>query len=825
MCIDPVTAGMKNGLIYILLCILPAQGMAQEMAIVYGRVAGEDGNPVFPASISVPDYPYGTLTDTTGSFELRVPAGEDITLLISFLGYKRSQIPLRLRPGQRREISVQLEREARALGEVTVRDQGERFSTLSRIEMKSLDMLPNVSGNIETILLTLPGVTSRNELSSQYSVRGGNFDENLVYVNGIEVHRPFLIRSGRQEGLSFVNADMVSSINFSAGGFEALYGDKMSSVLDITYRRPAETGGSLNLSMLGGSLHFEGSSAGQRFTHTSGLRYKTSQYLLKSLETKGEYQPDFLDFQTFMTYRPNTDWELSFLGNIAGNRFRFIPDTRNTDFGTFRSPLNLVIYYEGQERDWFGTYTGAFTVHYISGENLSLKFTGSGFHSVEQEYYDIQGLYSINELDNQVNSETYGDSILNIGIGSMLNHARNDLSAYVYSLSHTGTFVEGRNNLKWGFNWQLEKIEDQISEWEKIDSSGYSVPYDGNSIRLYNVVKSGNLLSSNRLNAFVQNTYSHLAGSALFHVNLGVRAAYWDMNGQFLLSPRLNLSMRPGWDRDIVLRLAAGYYFQPPFYREMRYPDGSLNTKVRAQESMHFIVGGDYIFAAWDRPFKFTTELYYKHLDKLIPYKTDNVRLEYAAENMAAGYAVGLDMKIHGEFVPGAESWASLSLMKAEEDIKGDFYYDENGHRMDPGFYPRPTDQRLTVGVFFQDYFPNNPDYKVHLNLVYGSGLPFSSPDPDRYDLVFRMPAYKRVDIGFSKILKREDSQLKDNNPFRFFRDSWISAEIFNLLGVRNTISYLWVKTVSNQDDVQGRFAVPNYLTGRRFNIRLSIKF
>ncbi len=808
-----------------LLLFLPFQAMSQETALVFGRISTVDGSPIFPASIAIPGTPHGTVTDENGYFELEVPAGVDLTLIVSFLGYRQAEVPLYLKPGERREINRTLEVMAQDLDEVTIHEQYDRNTTLTRIDIKTLDMLPNVTGGIEGILYTLPGVSSRDELSSQYSVRGGNFDENLVYVNNIEIHRPFLIRSSQQEGMSFINPDLVSSIKFSAGGFEAGYGDKMSSVLDITYRKPYEFAGSASMSLLGGSLHLEGTSRDRRFTYLTGFRYRTTQYLLSSLETKGEYNPNFLDFQTLLTYRIARKWELSFLGNIANNRFHFIPETRRTDFGTWNVPLNLVIYYEGQERDRFDAYTGALTLHFKPAEEVSLKLIASAFSSIEQEKYDILGEYWINELDNRLGSESYGDSILNIGVGGMHDHARNDLKAFVYSLSHLGSHSLGRNILEWGARWQHERIHDRISEWEMIDSAGYSVPYSGTDIRLFRSVKSRNHLFSNRLNAFVQNTYTFERDSLRFFLNAGLRGTYWDMNGEFLLSPRLTFSIKPNWKRDVVFRLATGYYYQPPFYRELRYPDGTLNKSVGAQKSIHVVLGGDLVFRAWDRPFKFSTEVYYKHMSNLIPYKYDNVRIQYAAENLARGYAVGLDMKIHGEFVPGATSWASLSLMRTQEDIIGDFYYDENGLREEPGYYPRPTDQRVMVGVYFQDYFPRNPDYKVHLNVLFGTGLPFSSPDVERYDQVFRMPSYKRVDIGFSKVLKREGSMLKEGNPFRHFRSIWISAEIFNLLGVNNTASYIWIKTVSSQAYAPEAFAVPNYLTGRRFNLKLTFRF
>jgi len=811
--------------LYILFLFLPALAQSQETAQVYGRIINASESPIFPASVAIPGTVYGTVTDESGLYELEVPAGEDITLIISFLGYMQEKVSLNLEPGQRMEINHELIKTSQDLNEVTVREQYDRNTTITRIDIKTLDMLPNVSGNIESILSTLPGVSTRSELSSQYSVRGGNFDENLVYVNEIEIHRPFLIRSSQQEGMSFINPDLVSSIKFSAGGFEVSYGDKMSSVLDIVYRKPSEFAGSASISLLGGSVHLEGSSKNRRFTHISGFRYRTTRYLLSSLETTGEYNPNFLDFQTLLSYRLDPKWEISFLGNIANNSFHFIPETRRTDFGTYKNPLNLVIYYEGQEKDKFDAYTGALTLQFKPANEVSLKLIGSVFSSIEHENYDIQGEYLINELDNRIDSETYGDSILNIGIGAMQNHARNDLNAYVYSFSHIGTHSRGNNTLKWGVKWRHERIHDRISEWEMIDSAGYSIPYSPMEVLLFDVVKSRNNLFSNRLNSFVQNTYSFEKNSISYFLNAGVRATYWDMNGEILVSPRATFSIKPDWERDMIFRFSTGYYVQPPFYKELRYPDGTLNTSIKAQRSVHFVLGGDYVFTAWDRPFKFTTEIYYKHLDNLIPYKLENVRIQYAAENLARGYAMGLEMKIHGEFVPGTASWASLSLMKTEEDILGDFYYDDAGNRVEPGYYPRPTDQRVMVGVFFRDYFPNNPDYKVHLNLVYGSGLPFSPPDIERYDVVFRMPSYKRVDLGFSKVIKRKESTLKERNPFRHFRSIWISAEVFNLLGVRNTASYLWVKTVSSQVDAPGAFAVPNYLTGRRFNVKLTARF
>ena len=601
-----------------------------------------------------------------------------------------------------------------------------------------------------------------------------------------------------------------------------MYGDKMASVLDIAYRRPVRFGGTLSASLLGGSVHLEGISENQRFTHTSGFRYKTSQYLLKSLETKGEYMPKFLDFQTYLTYRISSRFDITFLGNVANNRYKFIPETRNTDFGTFHNPLNLVIFYDGQEMDRFNTYMGAITTHFRPDENLSLKFILSVYSSIEEEKFDIQGQYLINELDNRIGSETYGDSILNIGIGTFLNHARNNLDAFVYAFSHIGYYSYGNSNVKWGVQWQVENINDKLSEWEMIDSSGYSIPYSDTEVLLSGTTKSVNHLLNNRITSYIQNTQSFSNIYATYFLNTGIRLNYWDFNNQFLLSPRIIFSIKPYWNQDMIFRISTGYYHQPPFYKELRYLDGNINPDIRAQKSIHFVLGGDWIFSAWNRPFKFSSEIYYKRLKDLIPYKLDNVRIQYMGENRARGYAAGIEFKLHGEFVPGAESWASLGLMKTEEDIADDYIYREN---REPGYYPRPMDQRLNFGLFFQDYFPQRPDYKVHLNVLYGTGLPFSPPDNERYDLVFRMPPYKRVDIGLSKSLKQADRALSERNPFRFFHSIWLNAEIFNLLGVNNTISYLWVKTVFNQENMPGEFAVPNYLTSRRFNVRVTAKF
>ncbi len=810
----------------LLLSLFSLNGHAQSE--VSGTVSDDKGDPVFLANVAVKGTKTGTMTDRDGDYHLTIPSGQAITLVFSCIGYQTTSMEVKV-DAPEKKLDVVLKTDVREFDEVSVSARQERATTLRTIDLKSFNLVPTATGSIESIIKTLPGVSSNNELSNQYSVRGGNFDENLVYVNDIEIYRPFLVRSGQQEGLSFINSDLVSSIRFSAGGFDARFGDKMSSVLDITYRTPQKFGGSVAMSLLGGSAHLEGISKNHKLTFLGGFRYKTTSYLLKSLETKGEYKPRFSDFQGLLTYKLSAKLDLSVLGNVAVNQYRFIPETRTTEFGTSRQPYNLVIYFDGNEVDRFDTYFGATSLTYKPSRDVKLKFIGSAFSTIESERFDILGQYLINELDNTVGSKTYGDSILNIGVGTFLNHARNFLNAYVYSASHIGEYNGLRHKVKWGTKFEYDRIFDQLSEWQYIDSAGFSMPNLGDSVRVWDLIKANNHINNSKLSGFVQDTWGFKGNSNEYYITAGARATYLWLNGQFLFSPRASFSMKPAWDHDIMFHLSSGVYYQPPFYKEMREPSGRVNTALKAQESIHFVLGGDYIFSAWERPFKFTSELYYKYLDHLVPYKIDNVRIRYAGQNLAKGYATGIDFKLNGEFVRGAESWVSLSFMRTREDIRNDSYLqvDDNGDRkvIYPGYYPRPTDQLVNFGLYFQDYFPNNPDIKVHLNFLYGSRLPYSSPSRDRYDQVYRLPPYRRVDIGFSKVLKKEGTELSAGNPLRFLKDAWISAEILNLFGINNTVSYLWVQTVSNQDNEASVFGVPNYLTSRLFNVKLMAKF
>ncbi len=798
---------------------------SQEHALIKGKLTDENNNPLFSASIGLEQIPVGTVSDDRGSFELQVPAGKRITVVFSYLGYKEERLPLNLQPGEIYEINLKLTPYSEKIDDVVVYSQSERANTLVRIDIKSIDHIPNTSGGFESVLKTLPGVSSGNELSSQYSVRGGNFDENLVYVNDIEVYRPFLVRASQQEGLSFINSDMISSIQFSAGGFDAQYGDKMSSVLDIKYHRPTEFGATTTMSLLGASAHVEGISQNNRFTHNSGIRYKTNQYLLGTLDTEGDYKPTFLDIQTFLTYDITKEFEISLLGNYSLNKFKLIPEVRRTDFGTYQQALSLEIEYDGQEIDQFDNYMGAVSFNYNPRENLSLKLIGSAFSSMENVSYDIQGQYWLNQLDNTIGSETQGDSILNIGVGTYLEHARNTLDARILSLAHKGNWFYGKNNFKWGIKYQAETISDRLNEWDYVDSADYSLPYSNSELLLYSSSHTENDQLSSRISAYFQNTFNiSLNGSDMF-LTLGLRSHYWDYNKQLLISPRGTIFLNPNWVPDITFHFATGYYYQPPFYKELRDPEGNIYDDIKAQKSIHYVIGSNYNFKAWDRPFVFTTELYYKYLYNLIPYKIENVRIQYLPDFFARGYSTGIEFKINGEFVRGIESWASLSIMRTKEDVYKDYYIKRDGTVVVPGYYRRPTDQLINFSLYFQDYLPNNPDYKVHLTLMFGSGLPYESPDYDRPSEIYSLGQYKRVDIGFSKAINRDIANDSPPGVLGRFKDLWVSAEILNLFGVENRASFDWIRTVNNQAGQPNVFAVPNNLTGRRFNVRLTAKF
>ena len=814
---------MKRILFIVLFLLLQLSLISQT---IEGKITDFNLNPLAAVNISIINQSGGLISDKDGFYKVNIKANRSYVIAFSFIGYKTEKIRVpMLKKGQKYTLNISLEESNTLLDDIIVKDQKSRKNNLSRIKTKHVEVIPGSGGGIESVLKTLPGVSSANELSSQYSVRGGNFDENLVYVNGIEVYRPFLIHSGQQEGLSFVNTDLVGSILFSAGGFSAKYGDKMSSVLDIKYKQPKKIASSLSLSLLGGSAHLEGISKNRRLSYLLGFRHKSNQYLLSSLDTEAEYVPRFSDLQTYLNYKINTNWDISLLTNISKNQYQMIPQDRNTDFGTFNEALRLTVFFEGQELDKYETYFGALSTRFNPNTKVQLELTGSAFQTFEQENFDILGEYWLYQLDNNLGSDNFGDVAFDRGVGKYINHARNSLDARVINFSHKGNYNDKDISLVWGLKFQNEDINDRISEWTLIDSAGFTLPHPYDSIGstsnsnqqvlMNEILKTDINISSTRQSGYLE--YSQDLNN--FSLNAGTRSSYWSYNEELLVSPRVSLAYAPNWEKDVVFRLASGIYYQSPFYKELRYPDGRLNNNIESQKSTHYVIGSDYLFYKWGRPFKWITELYYKKLDNLIPYKVDNVRIQYLAENNSRGYATGVDFKINGEFVSGVESWASLSIMQTEEDIIGDSYIDENGNTVEPGYIPRPTDQRVNFSLFFQDYIPGNLNYKMHLNMIYGSGLPFGPPKSEKYEDILRIPDYRRVDIGFSAILKSENKRSRVNF-MNVFNSAWLSVEVFNLLDINNTISYLWVS------DIGGRqYAVPNYLTRRQVNLKLILRF
>ncbi len=821
----------------------------KEWATIKGKIKDDRNKSLELVNISMMGIAGGTISDKYGTFELKVPAGKKIKVVFSFVGYESQEYDILLTPGEIKIIEPVMPESAEMLPDIIIQDERLRNTNLQRIDPKEVDVIPSITGSIESLIKTLPGVASNNELSSQYSVRGGNFDENLVYVDDIEIYRPFLIRSGQQEGMSFLNSDLTSSILFSAGGFDSKYGDKMSSVLDIKYKRPLEFAGSVSASLLGATAHLEGITKDQRFSYLFGVRYKTNQYVLNAMETKGDYQPEFFDIQTLFRYKLNEKLELSFLGNFANNKFQLVPETRETNFGTINEAKRLTIYFDGKEVDKYITYLGALKLSYKPTKELQLSFITSGFNSNESETFDIQGQYWIGRVETGLGQSDFGEVTSTDGVGTFLNHARNYLNATVLTAEHRGSWESGINFTTWGIKYQNEIIADQLHEWELIDSAGFTLPRPADEIANPNpavtplnmpfFAKSHANLNTNRYSSFIQNTWNLGNEKREFVITGGVRAQYWDFNNEFLLSPRASLSYHPTWKNDLLFRFSAGYYYQPPFYKELRDFYGNIVEDQKAQKSIHLVSGMDWNLTIWGRPFKFITEVYYKFLDDLIPYEVDNVRIRYYANQRSKGYATGIDMKINGEFVPGIESWASMSIMKTEEDIYGDYYYNYynadgeltgtgpepnpeavNNQKVEPGYIPRPTDQRFRFSLFFQDYLPMNSTYKMHLALYFGSSLPFGPPKSAPYQHTFRMPSYRRVDIGFSKQLIGQHTRFNASNPLGKINSMWLSLEVFNLLQVNNTISYIWVTDVSGR-----QYAVPNYLTPRQLNLKLVVKF
>ncbi len=781
-------------ILFLVLMLNPA--VAQNIVQISGKVVDQNNKPLELVSVAVKNSTLGTTTDFQGCFELESIVQDSLVLMFSSLGYETEEYVINSE--NKFPLRITLLSAALQIETVTIEENRLSDLTMNRLSPMSAKGIAGASGNgVQDLLVTLPGVSSTNEMSSQYSVRGGNFDENLVYVNGVEIYRPLLVRSGQQEGLSFINPALVSNIAFSSGGYDAQYGDKMSSVLDIKYRVPTEFAASAEISLLGASAHLESVSKNQKFTQLHGLRYKSSAYLFNTLDTDAEYNPIYVDYQTLLSYKFNDNLSLSFLGNYSFNRYTFTPKTRETVFGAYNNAQKLKIYFDGWENDLFQSLTAAFTLKYSPSSKSNYHLTATAYKTDENENFDISGEYWLED------TKPVGDSGIEaekeIAVAGYMEHARNELDINVNTLTIGGTHnsENERHLISWGNTFQLENINDNINEWTLRDSSGYSQSPAKEALELYEYYNSNNNILAFRTHGYLQDRYL----KNYLSVTYGLRYSYWSFNNEFTLSPRASVAYT--LDKRNYFRFSTGLYSQTPFYKEIRNRDGKLNREIKAQKSIHLVLGYDHFFTMWNRPFKYTAEAYYKYMSDLIPYDVDNMRIEYYGANMAKGYAVGIENRIYGEFVPGVDSWLGLTIMKTSEKLDGT---DE--------FIPRPTDQRYNFTMFFQDYLPRNNNYKAHLRMIFGGGLPFWAPNEYKSSDLLRSKAYQRVDLGLSRQFTNDKMQRG------VLKRIWIDIEVLNLFGIYNVNSYFWVSGINNKE-----YAVPNYLTGRRFNLKISAYF
>ena len=818
---------IKTNLIKLLTFLLPLFALAQT-ASVNGVILSEGEFPI--QAVNIKTETTGTSTNENGFYKLTVPSNTDVTIVYSHVSHKNVTVTVNLKNGEVFEFNPILKTDVDQIETIVINGRKRKdVQGIITIDPKTLTKIPGAQAGVENLLKTLPGVSGNNELSTQYSVRGGNFDENLVYVNGIEVYRPFLVRSGQQEGLSFINSDLVQNVDFSAGGFQAKYGDKLSSVLDITYKRPRDFEVVADLSLLGGSVAIGTASKDSKFTSITGLRYRDNSLLVNAKETETNFNPVFVDAQTYLTYRISDKLELSFLGNASLNRYNYQPQTRQTNFGTLDNPLALLVFYQGQERDSYQTLFGALQADFQLNENVNLGLVASTYHTTEEEHFDILAQYRLGEVNSNIGDEDLGEVEFSEGIGGQLNHGRNDLDALITTIEHKGTANIEDNEIKWSVKYTNEDIRDRLIEWEVIDSAGFSInppasggfnqePYESDTfpITAFQNIQARNNTQINRIQAYLQWSKRSILGDADVWYNAGVRAHNWQVkdgnvtgDNQIVISPRAQFAIKPNWEKDMLFRVSGGLYYQPPFYRELRDATGTVQPNVKAQKSIHLVLGNDYSFKMWNRPFKLTTEAYYKNLSDVNPYTVENVRIRYQADNNATAYAYGLDMRLNGQFVPGTESWFSFGYLKTEENI------DNRGN------IARPTDQRLKFAALFQDYVPNLPNFKMYLNLVYNTGLPGGSPSyADKYQYQSRLPDYKRADIGFQFVVVDAKKQFQSGWK-KPFKELSFGFEIFNVFDVQNSITNTWVRDVYSKR----QYAIPNYLTPRVFNVRTTMKF
>ena len=793
---------MLRNIILALILFLPLCSLQAQEFTLTGRVVDSHDSPIELASVSCLSQGKATMTDLKGHFSISLRSADSVAVKFSMIGYKSKTRILR-RPRGKQTLRITL-LPMDALSEVVVTEKRRQTTATEQLDIKNLKDNPSASGNaVEELIQQQAGVSSHNELSSQYNVRGGSFDENSVYINNVEIYRPLLIRSGQQEGLSIINPDMVESIGFSSGGFDAKYGDKMSSALDITYRRPTRSELSASLSLLGGTAF--AAVGNKRLSMSHAVRYKTNRYLLGSLETKGEYRPNYLDYQTFISYRPDSLWTIDFLGNISENHYNFLPTDRETSFGTMEDVKSFKVYFDGQEKDVFRTFFGSLAVSRLLGSKLQTKISllASAFYSKEQERYDIQGQYW---LDDTQTSE-------NLGVGTYMEHARNYLTSKVASVKMMVNHKSRKHDIEGALTMKFEDIKEKASEYEMRDSSGYSIPHNPDRLDLIYTLRSSNHINTTRLEGYLQDTYrfaSHGERQSFFTLNYGLRFSHWSFSGETTVSPRVSIAMVPAFNSDVTFRFSTGLYYQAPFFKELRdtvTTDGVtravLNNKIKSQQSIHFVGAFDYRFKMKDRPYKFSAEAYYKLMHNLIPYNVNNVKITYYGGNQCDGYAAGLDLKLYGEFVPGTDSWVTFSLMSTKQKMNGKWV-------------PMPTDQRYAVNVHFTDYFPGTEKWKMTLRLAIADGLPFGAPHSGLEHQDFRAPAYKRADIGMSYCLYERGSHGSSKSAIK---NAWIGIDCLNLFGINNVNSYYWVTDVTNQ-----QYAVPNYLTGRQINVKLSLK-
>lgn len=802
---SPVNVVRKMNLkIYIsIILALVTSALPAQKVTFKGRVTDENRNPIEIANIKVVGESVGTVADLNGNYQLTCESRDSLVLSFSMLGYQTRKRSFR-NPVDTIVLNVVLPSIDMTLQAVEVVDKERQMGSTQKIDMPGkLRLNPSSSGGgIEDIIKSQAGVSSHNELSSQYNVRGGNFDENSVYVNGIEVYRPLLIRAGQQEGLSFVNPDMVGAIAFSTGGFEAKYGDKMSSVLDITYRKPREFESTASAGLLGASLYAGWGNSNVSFSNS--VRYKSNRYLLGTLDTKGEYEPEFIDYQAFFDWRITGKLNLSVIANVARNEYMFTPSDRTTSFGTLENVKEFKVYFGGWESDLFNTLFGAVSLNYAPNEYNMFTLQTSAFSTREEETYDIIGEYWLDDIN----------SDRTMAVGGYMEHARNYLDADVRTVSLSGKHYLASNDMRWGVEYKREVFSDNMREWELRDSAGYNIPNSSSVLRPVYSLLSRSSCSTDKFSAYIQNTYKFSCSLGLVSLTAGARLSHWSWNNELLFSPRVSVGLVPEFNKDLTLRLAAGVYYQTPFYKELRDTVTAggitavrLNENIKSQRSIHFVAGCDYRFEMLGRPFKFTAEAYYKKLDNLIPYNVDNVRIVYYGENCAKGYATGLDLKLFGEFVPGTDSWITFSILDTKERINGG------------DWLPRPTNSRFNASLYFTDFFPGTDRWKMSLQAAYADGLPFGPPHTGREKQRFNAPAYKRVDIGMSYRLLNNEDDIYRTGIYRYMRNVWLGIDAFNLLDINNVNSYYWVSDVDNNN-----YAVPNYLTGRRLNFRLLIE-